>query len=78
MLVDLYASQPHYAEHMLPIWNLLPAELRGRAFGIDGRSWWGDRLPADYRPKDRLVLVAGFRDVERLAAADILRREAGL
>lgn len=65
--VDLYASQPHYADHLLPIWRALPAELRGDCWAGDGSSVWGERLPARYRPTDRVMLVGGFQDVQRIS-----------
>ena len=30
--VDFYAQQPHYLDHLLPIWNLLPEEKRGKFY----------------------------------------------
>lgn len=52
--VDLAARYPHYREHLEPIWNLLPDDVRG--------TDWGD-YRRQYR--DRLVLVAGYADIER-------------
>lgn len=73
----MYASQGHYADHLRPIWLALPADVRGDAYAGDGSSWWGDRLPARYRPTDRLVLVAGFSDAQRLAHVPTVYVEHG-
>lgn len=77
MRIDLYASLGHYADHLWPIWKALPAALRGESYAGNGTSWWGDRLPARYRPTDRLVLVAGFVDVQRLGNVPIVYVEHG-
>jgi len=53
-LIDLVASEPHYRDHLLPIWNALPAELRG----ID----WGGG-PAERN--GHVLMVAGYSDVKR-------------
>lgn len=52
--VDLAAKYSHYREHLNPIWEALPDSVRG--------TDWGD-----YRRlyRDRLVLVAGYADIER-------------
>lgn len=52
--VDLATSYPHYREHLLPIWENLPAEYRGTDWGDQRRGY-----------NDRTVLVAGYADIER-------------
>jgi hypothetical protein len=52
--IDLVASQPHYRDHLLPIWNATPDELKG--------TDWGDKLCRD---QGRKLLVAGYSDIQR-------------
>lgn len=59
MLVDVYASYPHYLAHLEPIWRALPDELRGSLFtgSIPTRSpnaclvagWKDARMVGQYR-----------------------------
>lgn len=67
MLIDLFATLPHYADHLLPIWKALPDDVRGDCWAGHGSASWGPRRPRRW-PDDRLLLVAGFQDVK--AAGD--------
>jgi hypothetical protein len=59
--IDLYASRPHYASHMLPIRTALPAENRGIMTGPRGDDWWTvDPQPAEFD----VVMVAGYVDLQ--------------
>lgn len=68
-LVDLFASQSHYAEHLRPIWDALPDELRGQSWSASRGAWWGERSPRPlhHHVLDRLTLVAGWTDAARCA-----------
>lgn len=68
MRVHLYASLPHYAEHLQPIWNALPDHVRGEAWSPRSSCWWGDPLPHPRRQADGLVLVAGYADARKMSA----------
>lgn len=76
MRVDALASEPTYLAHLAPIWRAIPDEHRGsfacatsgtleraQRLGLPGllakplRSW--------HQPRDRLVMVASFSDLER-------------
>lgn len=57
MKVDVIASEPHYLDHLLPIYHALPPELQGHVHPL--------RRPT--RPLfDNVALVAGFQDVDAL------------
>lgn len=56
MKVDAIWSEPHYADHILPIWEALPEEYRG----VKGKA-------GGYRPDPRRVaLVASWHDLQPL------------
>lgn len=60
MKIDLVASEPHYFQHMLPVFNALPDHLRGtiQPLAAPGR--------AQRPPFGHVALVAGWQDVEPL------------
>lgn len=55
--IDAYASRPHYADHIRPVWEALPAARRG-VFGAPRGSPWGARLDADHRAGPIIVASA--------------------
>lgn len=57
MKIDVVASEPHYLDHLRPIFDQLPAEARGQLYG--GEDPWAMQP----RGLSRLTLVAGFQDV---------------
>lgn len=57
MKVDVVASEPHYLDHLRPIFDALPDELKGQVYG--GEHPWTLRP----RGTPRLTLVAGWQDV---------------
>jgi len=70
--IDAYCSWTHYADHVAPIWNALPPEVRGRFYGPPEVASWLRRngaahpvqVAGPWPPKDRRlpVLVASFSD----------------
>lgn len=69
MIIDAFSTQPHYVNHLLPIWAALPAENRGRFYAAGGvgdmPNRWGIRewtvsYPRDGQPTP--TLVAGYSD----------------
>lgn len=74
MPVDVLASEPHYVDHLAPVWRALPLELRGQVYIVGGRfSLAGDVLEhARRRGLDPQlgtptpsgpILVAGYSDL---------------
>jgi hypothetical protein len=76
-VIDLYASQPHYAEHLWPVWEALPDEVRGRAMAPRAGCWWGTPDYVRPGPRDGLVMVAGFADARRMAPRPLVYVEHG-
>lgn len=68
MLVDLVAEHQHYLDHLLPIWNALPAETRGTVYKVGevAREGFG-----------RLLMVGGYSDVIRYAHRPVIYVEHG-
>lgn len=58
MKIDVVASLPHYLDHMLPIWECLPADMRGEIHPL--------RFPVHPPRRNRIALVAGWQDVQAL------------
>lgn len=56
--VDVTASQPHYYDHMLPIFEALPERLKGSVLELD--------VPCQYPNRRRVAMVAGWDDLKRL------------
>lgn len=66
----MMASLPHYAEHILPVFNALPDNMRGRRL-VDRPSWRGDRTVAD------ITLVAGMIDIQTMDRCPVVMIEHG-
>jgi hypothetical protein len=59
MRIDLVASQPHYRDHMLPIFEALPEHLQGRIHPV--------HTPVNRPIAGHLAMVAGYVDVRALS-----------
>lgn len=66
MRIDLYASRPHYASHLLPVWQALPKHLRGRVYGPDPTQWWVRDAPPSTPDPTTTTMIAGFADLQAL------------
>lgn len=72
MVIDFQASQPHYVDHLAPIWMELDDEIRGE-FYAEGEAFFRATMlgieVADQRAPvgsmDRPILGAALRDIER-------------
>lgn len=62
--VDFLARERHFADHLIPIWEALPDELRGTFYGSEEVRirYPQARGPISRRP--RLTVVAAFRDLK--------------
>jgi hypothetical protein len=65
--VDIYASRPHYASHMLPIWQALPEHVRGKVTGPDPDAWWVRDEPETRPTLDTITMLAGYCDLQARA-----------
>lgn len=75
-MIDLYASQSHYAEHLMPVWDALPAELHGVRLSPFAKSWWADcalRGGLAARP----VLVGSYSDAIAMRSRPVVYVEHG-
>lgn len=78
-MIDFLASRPHFCDHLAPIWQALPVELRGTFFtrphnGATARAEALGLDPQRFRARPRgPVVVASFQDVN---AAGTLGRVA--
>lgn len=65
-MIDALASHPHYVDHLLPVWNALPAHHRGRfvvrADAVRRASEVGLRAHTRLGSEKRLTLVAATID----------------
>jgi len=67
--VNLWATLPHYLDHLLPIWRALPAETRGEClYSPDGT------LPL---LSSGVTMVAGWQDVRALRGRPMIYVEHG-
>lgn len=66
MRVDVLATQPHYADHILPVFDALPAEIRGRII---------DSPPRDVAD---ITLVAGNSDARLMQPHAVVWIEHGV
>lgn len=79
--LDAYASAPQYLDHLAPMWEALPAALRGTLWtpggfrvpeGLSGRRWSTER-PRGPNP----VLVAAYSDYKACHPAPVVFIEHG-
>lgn len=76
MLVDSYASLPHYAEHLQPVLEQLERRgVLGERWAPRHGEWWGRAIAR--RDLSRPVLVAGFADMQRVNPSPVILLEHG-
>lgn len=76
LILDGYASAAHYAAHLVPIWDALPAEVRGAFYAPRASDPWGEPLPPRW-PRDRIVLVASYVDALKCRPRSLVYVEHG-
>lgn len=79
MKIDACASEPHYAAHIRPIWDALPADARG-TFWVAGKARWsevgGIRVGRPGASADPL-LVASYSDAKASPGRSLILLEHG-
>lgn len=67
--VDFLASEPHFVDHLAPVWKGLPEEYRGKFLATNTRAF--NRLaqvgiyPHGEGPRNRITLVASYGDYKK-------------
>lgn len=83
-MIDFYASEPHFLDHLVPVWNALPPDVRGSF--VTSRPLYehaGKReLTAGEEPDpEHPVVVAAWGDVQRalrIGYTRLVRLEHGI
>lgn len=75
-VVHGYASRDHYLAHLLPVYEALPADLRGELIGPRGGDPWRTRKERLVGVDD-LVLVASWVDSQRWTRRKVIYLEHG-
>ncbi len=73
--IDAFASQPHYYDHIKPIWDALDAE--GKFFVTPGAGRPGERTAA-LMPNGVPTIVAGYPDLRRIRGRPAIFVEHGI
>jgi hypothetical protein len=73
--IDAFASQPHYFDHLKPIWDALDAE--GTFFVTPGAGRPGERVAA-LMPNGVPTIVAGYPDLKRIRGRPAIFVEHGI
>lgn len=76
MVVDAYASLRHYHDHLAPIWERLPAGVRGTFWSPSRSQQWGRALDRT-RDQGALTLVASALDGAQLGDTPLVYVEHG-
>jgi len=79
-VIDAFASLPHYAEHLWPVWQALPEDARGTFWkaGIYMAGQPGTDLPrGGLRAISGLVMVAAAADTQNLPGRQFVLVEHG-
>lgn len=77
-MIHTFASLAHYAEHLDPIWQLIPDELRGtRTAARVGSTWGTPGGPPTRPPAGDLCMVGSFADYKRCTGWPIVYVEHG-
>lgn len=72
MKVDAIATYSHYADHIFPIWEALPDEIRGDVYLNQGLAYPGALPLREAKKSTNLALCAGISDTRRSRGAPIL------
>lgn len=77
MRIDAYASLPHYAAHIAPVWDALPDRLRGTFYGKAAADPWADvQLSRRDKPTGPLIVASGV-DARKFTHLPVIYLEHG-
>ncbi len=62
MRLNRYEGQAHYSEHVDPVWDALPPQLRGESWVLSARQSGQPWLPGFSKKHPGPLLVASYRD----------------
>lgn len=79
--IDFFASEPHFYDHILPIWDALPFECQGvfyiTKYVFERRESSYSRCTVGLPTESKLTLVASFGDYKK-TTGDVVYMEHGI
>jgi hypothetical protein len=82
-MIDAFATQPQYVDHIAPVWLALPDDLRGRFHAVAGAGHRASQLGIRSAPLIRrngeapLTLVASYQDERHVRPRPVVLIEHG-
>lgn len=66
-VIDFVASEPHFVDHVLPVYDALPQEMRGAIFSQTDRKV--ARKRSNFASYGDMILVASYGDLRRVRSS---------
>jgi hypothetical protein len=76
-MIDALGSEPHFVDHVLPIWRALPDEVRGIFYLRTPRDGVVNQAVGRVPPGGRPILVASIGDFKRVSGRPVALMEHG-